>query len=416
MDNTYYERGSILMKIIDRGIVFKAQKDTNRQSCAFPGICVLPSGRWICTFRAAPKKEPIEGQHVLLTISDDMGKTWTKPTAPFPALELNGKYGLIRGAMLTSLDNGEVLAVLCWVDHSEPRLAFFNEDTEGLLDTQILLSRSLDYGESWSRPEKVNPAPFDVPVPITGPILALKNGELACQFELNKHYYDTAEWRHSSVMIFSKDRGKSWYNHSIASNDPENRIFYWDQRPGVLNDGRILNLFWTFDRKEAVYLNIHARESLDNGKTWSEMWDTGVPGQPAPPISISNNGIEEEKNKINIENICKTGRTSKISEKSKIAMVYVDRTNNPMIKLRLSEDKGRTWPEETELTLYDSISDLKIGTQTIDKKTMQDAWSEMGKFSVGLPTTALLKDGTILTVYYSGIHTDLTNICWVRVG
>jgi len=371
--------------IVDKGIVFAGQEGTKRQSCAFPGICVLPNGRWICTFRAAPKKEPTEGQHVLLTWSDDMGKSWTEPSSPFSPYTSDGKYGLFRSAMMTSLGDGKILAVLCWVDHSDPKLPFFNEETEGLLDTQIFLSLSLDYGMNWSRPEKINTTSFNVPVPITGPILILKNGEFACQFELNKHYYDTVEWKHSSVMMFSKDKGKSWYDYTIASNDPENRMFYWDQRPGVLSDGRILNLFWTFDRKTATYLSIHARESKDNGRTWSGMWDTGIPGQPAPPVSLPN---------------------------GRIGMIYVDRTSNPVIKMRLSEDGGSTWIQNSELIIYGSQTE----TQTWDKRTMQDAWSEMGKFSTGLPTTAILPDGSILVVYYSGYHNDLTNICWARIG
>jgi Neuraminidase (sialidase) len=373
------------MRIIDKGIVFKGQEGTNRQSCAFPGICILPNGRWICTFRAAPQKKPTKGQHVLVTWSDDMGKSWTEPRSPFSPILSNEKFGLFRSAMLTSLGDKKVLAVLCWVDHSNPELPFFNEETEGLLDTRIFLSLSNDNGFNWSEPEKVNTTPFNVPVPITGPILVLQNGELACQFELNKHYYDTIEWRHSSVMMFSKDYGKSWPEYSITSNDPENRIFYWDQRPGVLLDGRILNLFWTFDRKKAEYLNIHARDSTDNGRTWSEMWDTGILGQPAPPISLPD---------------------------GRIGMVYVDRTSNPKIKMRLSEDGGRTWQQNTELTIYD----FQTENQTWNKRTMQDAWSEMEKFSVGLPTTALLDDGSILVVYYSGVHTDLTNIYWSRIG
>jgi hypothetical protein len=96
--------------------------------------------------------------------------------------------------------------------------------------------------------------------------------------ELNKAYYDTSVWRHSSVLMFSKDGGRSWPEHAITGHDPENRVFYWDQRPGVLRDGVLLDLFWTYDNRSAAYLNIHARESRDCGSTWSAMWDTGVPG------------------------------------------------------------------------------------------------------------------------------------------
>src|SRR5690606_26798578 len=105
-----------------------------------------------------------------------------------------------------------------------------------------------------------------------------------------------------SVLMFSRDEGKTWPEYSIAANDPENRIFYWDQRPGVLRDGTVLDLFWTYDNVAAKYLNIHARASHDNGHTWGDLWDCGFPDQPAPPVSMPDGSI---------------------------AMVYVDRTDAP---------------------------------------------------------------------------------------
>ena len=145
-----------------------------------------------------------------------------------------------------------------------------------------------------------------------------------------------------------------------------------------------MDLFWTYDNHAAVYLNIHARESLDNGRTWSELWDTGVPGQPAPPVSLLD---------------------------GRIAMVYVDRTGPSVIKMRISSDRGSTWPDNTGIVLHQTSP----GTQTWKKKSMQDTWAEMGEFSVGLPTTTLLENGDILVVWYSGPHTDQTDIKWVRI-
>ena len=46
---------------------------------------------------------------------------------------------------------------------------------------------------------------------------------------------------------------------------------------------------------------------------------------------------------------------------------------------------------------------------------MQDAWAEMGKFSVGLPATAVAPNGDILVVYYSGPVTDQTDVLWARL-
>lgn len=372
------------MKIVDRGVVAASEAGTARQSLAFPVVAVLPTGRWICGLRGAPTKSADAGQSALLTWSDDEGKTWSPMIEPFTPPTLDGKPGIFRAAYPTSLGGNRVVAIVMWVDHSDPSLPLFNPQTEGILDCKLFLAYSEDGGETWSEPELMETAPFHVPLAVTGPFLILSNGDWVCQFELNKTYYSTEVWRHSSVLMFSTDQGKSWTEHTIASNDPTNRMFYWDQRPGVLSDGTILDTFWSYDNVDAKYLNIHARESKDNGRTFGPMFDTGLPDQPAPPVSLPDGGI---------------------------ALVYVDRTSTPVIKVRTSHDGGRSWPDSTELVLQEA----NTPSQTWDKGKMEDAWAEMGKFSLGLPATALLPDGDVLTVFYSGPQTDHTSILWVRL-
>jgi len=372
------------MKILDRGLVYAGEQGSDRQSNIAPGVCVLPNGRWVCGFRSAPDKGGTV-QQALVTWSDDHGQTWHPASAPFEAPAIDGRPGMLRTVYPTALGGNRVLATVLWVDHSDPSLPFFNEETEGLLDMKIFFATSEDGGETWSPLWLMDTTPFDQPTPGTGPTLILQDGTWACQFELNKHYYEPETWRHSAVLMFSRDEGKTWGEPSITANDPENRLFYWDQRPAVLSDGTVLDVFWTYDNQAAKYLNIHARESKDGGHTWSELWDCGFPDQPAPPVSLPD---------------------------GRIALVYVDRTGAPAIKLRTSVDGGRTWPAETELVLYAD----EPKSQTWKKGAMQDAWAEMGKFSVGLPATALTPEGDLLVVYYAGPETDFTAINWVRVS
>ena len=373
------------MKIIGKGLVYKGEPGTDRQSCAFPGICVLPNGRWLCSIRTAPAKKDVWPEKILITWSDDQGGTWSDPVSPWKDQVVDDKSGMFHACYLTPLGGTNVLAALMWVDHSNPELPFFNEETEGLLDTRILFSESNDSGETWSEPEVKDTAPVTMATPLTGPVLILKNGEWACQFELNKHFYDLEPWRHNSVLMFSSDQGKTWREATCTSNDPQRKIFYWDQRPAVMPDGRILDLFWTYDNIAGKYLNIHARESTDNGRTWSQMWETGVRDQPAQPVALPD---------------------------ATIAMVYVDRTNAPVIKVRTSNDGAKTWPEETELIISASAEKSEIQK----KASMQDAWAEMGKYSLGLPATAITPDNKILVVYYSGEGTDVTGIEWALLS
>lgn len=372
------------MKIVGEGFVFRGEKGAGRASCAFPGIAVLPGGRWVCGFRAAPTKKGTAGQRALIAISDDEGKTWPTVLDPFVPPDVEGRPGLFRAAYPAATGGDGVVAALCWVDHSAPSLPFFNEDTEGLLDTRIFLSESQDGGMSWSKPRVVDTAPFRVPTPLTGPVLVLPNGERALQFELNKTYFDGSPWRHAAVLMFLPDRRRPRPRHVIVGQDPTHRIFYWDQRPGLLADGSLLDLFWTYDRARSEYMNIHARLSVDNGARWSKIWDTAVRGQPAPPVSLPD------------------GRT---------AMVYIDRTGAPAVKLRASPDRGKTWPPATETVLFQP--DLKA--QSEKKGSLKERWAEMEKFSLGLPATARLPNGDILVVFYAGPEPDLTDIRWLRI-
>lgn len=133
------------------------------------------------------------------------------------------------------------------------------------------------------------------------------------QFELNKRYGDTRPWVHKPVLAFSRDRGVTWCEFAVPAHDPGNRLFFWDQRPAVLPGGTILDPFWTWDTVGAAYLTIHACESRDSGRTWSPPWDTGLAGQPAPPVGLID---------------------------GRIVMVYVDRASAPAIRFRVSGDGG----------------------------------------------------------------------------
>lgn len=137
------------MRITDRGTVVRGKKGSPASSCAFPGVAVLPSGRWICGFRAAPTKAAVGGQQALVTWSDDRGKNWREPFVPLSPPVLDGKRGVFRSFYPTALGSREVLASILWVDASDPSLPFFNVKNEGLLESRIFHSLSADDGETW---------------------------------------------------------------------------------------------------------------------------------------------------------------------------------------------------------------------------------------------------------------------------
>jgi hypothetical protein len=374
------------LKIIGHGTAVTSQPGTDRQSCCHAWVCALPAGRWVVTYRAAKDKNNTL-QQTLVTWSDDEGQTWSAPVTPFLDRMVNSKMGQFRAMACSALGEKRLVASLWWVDASVPSKPFFNETTEGIFDSHLFLSTSEDGGERWSEPVQVNTAPFDRwPCPLTGPVLLMPNGDWACQFEPNRPYDPPPPPHHyMPAMIFSRNQGKTWGGAVQPALDPQHRICYGDQRPSVLANGTVFDLFWTFDTQTAKFLNIHSCASRDSGKTWTPVRDTDVFGQPGPARSLPD---------------------------GRIAMVYVDRRDVPAIKLRISEDGGLTWPADTEMTLRQP----GIGSQTIDKRNTQDMWTELKTYSLGLPDSKTLPDGDLLVTYYTGPQADHTDIEWARLS
>lgn len=370
------------MRIIGKGSIPKPMNDKNFNSNAFPCITILPSGRWLASFKAAEKKGDCDFMHAVMTWSDDRGETWVAPFEPVALPGINGVPGQSRIMYFLSLGNDRVLMIVNWVDSSKLSEPYYDPKEETLKETRIFCCFSENNGEAWSAPELMNTYPEGDPVPLTGPPFLLKDGTIVCQFEINKAVGDTAVWVHKSAMIFSQDNGKTWGETVIVTEKPG--MYYWDQRPNVMVDGRtIIDFFWTLDGAKNQYQNIHASESKDGGKSWGDIWDTGIYGQPGQPVDLGD---------------------------GRLATIDINRTASPIITVRTSRNLGRTYEES--LVVYERA----LEKQDSRNISMNDAWDEMVRFSVGHPNLTRLNDSEIVAYYYAGDHCDNTHIEFVIIS
>jgi len=373
------------MKIIDSGIINNTERDSGIKSANFSEICVLTTGRWLCSYRLGANKTSRIGERLVVTWSDDEGSTWADPVTVSGNLFVNGRYGGFRYMGLTPIGKGVVLGSLCWTEHTYlDDMPLVNPENQGaLLENTMLVTISEDEGETWSLPyAPVLDKTHKGPKGFSSSSLYLDSGEIMWTYESGKRYFDEAPFKHKVVSMFSNDLGGSWEKESVVVTD-QNR-YYWDHRENVMEDGKVLMFFWTYDIPNKTYLNIHAVESEDNGMSWSKPWDTRVFVQPARPLSLKD---------------------------GKVALVYVDRKNSPTIKVILSDDGGKNFDEETDFTVFDST----LKKQLRDKRSFSDTVNEFGSYSVGLPRTALLDNGDILISYYTGLEPDITDVVWKRI-
>ena len=368
------------MKIISRGRLPKPVNDPTFNSCAFPGMAVMPSGRWLCCYKASPQKGDCDYMRVVINASDDQGATWSPPEETVKLPHINGAPGMSRAGYILPLGGKRALLVVNWVDDSQPELPYYDSQDESLKETRIFTSFTEDDGQSWSNPALVDLSAAGGPTPLTGPPLLLGDGTIICHFEINKYKRDLCPWRHRSAFVYSYDGGLSWRDMTVVTDEPD--MYYWDQRPCVLADGcGVADFFWTLDGRAQKYLNIHGRHSADGGKTWGDLFDTGLYGQPGQPVDLGARGF---------------------------ITVDIDRSVRPIISARLSRDLGRTY--EQSVVLYDS----RLDRQDSKNMSMNEAWDEMALYSVGLPQLCRV-DGGFLAYYYAGNHCDDTWIEFVRV-
>ena len=185
------------MELLSQGTIFSAPPNTDAAGSCFPSIARLTDGKLLVSWRVGSQKDSADGR-ILLSRSTDEGRSWSEPEnlSPGPWEEEPGE---LHYAPLTVLGKNHLLAALMWVDRSDPVLPFFNPETEGLLPIRTWFCESRDGGRSWQdyRYMKSDDTTIDStscrvrcgkmslqlgPLPITGPVLVLDDGKLACQF------------------------------------------------------------------------------------------------------------------------------------------------------------------------------------------------------------------------------------------
>lgn len=370
------------MNIRERQIVYSGENTPELSSCAFPSLTVLRDGRIFAAFKGAETKGPYnKTDKTVVCISDDGGKSFSEPIEFFEPPVVNGKPTTLRLIYFVEVDSDNLLAVVNPVDASMEELPYYNEETEGLKDTYIMVSHSKDGGKSWTPLERVQVGTFyDLPLPLTGAPFVTKDGRVGIQFEVNKPYYEKEYWVHHSAVVYSDDGGYTWGEEVVITDSP--RFYYWDQRVSALNDGRIADIFWTFDREKGDYINIHQCISSDGGRSFDTIRDIGLVGQPGNIVDGADGALYT---------------------------VYINRDSVPVIRLAKSTDGAATWQDV--LTVYDYGENTK-GKQN---SSMNDVWSEMSAFSVGHPFIESMPNGELWVYFYSGPSTHRTDFHIVKI-
>jgi hypothetical protein len=344
----------------------------------------MHDGGLLASWRIGSAKDTDDGT-ICFSRSADQGRTWSEPTVPFDrpspgrpgTFDLESTHGSLHYAALTPLPDGRVLASIMWLDRTVPDRPMFNDETEGLVRIETLLSSSADGGQTWSEPYLMDAAPFEGLAGLCAPAMVLPDGTLAAQLEINKPWTDPEPWHHRAILKFSSDSGKTWPTWSEVAYDPTTRIRYWDQRHALGPDGTLLAGLWAFDSVGRKELNFHLAESINAGHTWSEPWNSGLDYQQPYPVFLPD---------------------------GRLVVIVIDRYRSRTIRALLSRDRGRSFDSQ-DLELFRQPSGQDRG-ESDHKLSDQQLWS------FGRVEPIPLDERTLAGVFYAGDSARTSIYCF----
>ena len=352
------------MKLYDSKLIFKGVPGTKINTVSFSCLTRVRSGQLLATARLGSGKDTADG-NIGIWRSTDCGQTWSGLVMPFTT-NFEGQKGCLRTGCITEMPNGCLLMTCAWVDRSTQGRALYNEATGGLCHMFPIISQSTDAGHTWSSLRRVDLYPVSLPSALTGPTLVLPDGGIACQFESQKNWDSTEPIFNISAFKVSYDGGTTWPEYIQIAGRPGGDAVCWDQRIAQFPSGRMLNLFWSYDTVKNIDCPIHQSFSNESGRNWSVPVSTGIVGQIACPVVMS---------------------------ESDVVMLYVRRDKKRQILACQSFDGGKTWDGNSEICVYNQAGDNE------DNSNLFDA---MNQWSFGHPCGIRISDSEIAVVYYAG--------------
>ena len=351
--------------------------------CAHPHIASLPTGEWVAVFNHSVRRSfilhpPHDPRYYnMIMRSRDGGETWCTPrVAPgydWHGVECAGLTVLAGGTLLLNqwrfkwypletaliLQETGVTTADDWFaviersgggEHYYGPLSRPQNPTEmvpwGRANGGTYVHRSPDGGRTWDESVQIDINPFSGGYGMRGGI-QLSNGNILMPLS-DVPFYRTV------FVVRSEDGGRTWGEPVEAASQPGREF----EEPCALDLGDD-HILMVMRENQTSYL--HQCVSRDGGLTWSAPQPTPILGYPGDLLALPD---------------------------GRILCVYGYRFEPYAIRAVLSDDQGQTW-------------DVKNG------------WVVRGDLpsaDLGYPSSVLMDDGRIFTIYYAQDGEGVTSI------
>ncbi len=324
--------------VLTRQLVW-APKENKSAHYRIPAIVYLENGSLVASIdkRKNSEYDLPEDIDVEVKISNDLGKTWSKPITVAKGIEGHG-----FGDAGIATDGKNIYMVMV----AGSGLWFYPSSAKKPLEMYFAMSE--DGGKTWTKPREITEQVYTNRYPNggffgSGNGIVMKNGRIAfvAAMRINSQWGGQMD----NVVVYSDDKGKTWHSSPVArANGDESKI-------EELADGRLLissrNRLGGANARTFVL-------SSDGGETWSK---------PATWQELMGNACNAGFRRYT------KGYEHKSWAKGKEEwLLHTLPSSDKREKLRiyLSQDNGKTWPISREIchgeAVYSEIAILSDGT------------------------------------------------------
>ena len=259
-------------EILESGLVHRCPAGGPESVAATSRVAVTQEGEVVCSFHLQSGLG-VNDFAPCLSRSHDGGRTWEFQGLIWPHL----RETFSINCSISAAPNGDLFLYGFRMPITQPGELFWCQETQGILPNQLIWSRSVDNGHTWTEPEV-----FEVPLPgaaeTPSSLCVLKSGRWIAPYAPH-HTFDpdvVVDVRHTVIMI-SDDQGQSWRYQSIMRVPEENSCIAasWVIE---LGNGSLLSTCCHLNRGQGNDFPNPFTLSFDQGKTWLPTLSTGIMG------------------------------------------------------------------------------------------------------------------------------------------
>jgi hypothetical protein len=363
-----------MIVIRDTGLVYRNPRPELRSRHTWhPTIVRFDDGEVLVTFDIAEADVALD-YRTYATHSVDGGATWSSPervVADPPGRPTT------QSVRTNQVSDGSVVAMGALMYRDDPEKSVVNVPSLGYTEMELILTRSLDRGHTWSEIERIDPPLVGPAFEVCHSITELADGRWVWPASTWMGWDGDAPNGMNAILLVSEDQGRTWPSYITEFNRWDENILHWEQHFLELRSGRWLVVAWAVSLDTNKTLATPYATSDDKGVTWKH----GLTGF-----------------------LAQTTKTIELPD-GRILAVY-RRNDEPGLWATMAHLEGDAWVNDETVALWRGQSSGMTGDT--------NPGVELAQLKFGFPQMVLEPDGSIFLVFWCE-EDCIKNIRWLRL-